>query len=281
MSVVQRITERLFGNAIERAVEKRLTAAAPAIPSPQPSPTEGGGSEPATPLQAASSGAGSDSDLEWRRLSGNSNRLLPIAAWARQVEVNYWLWKTNPLANWIIEICNALVTGNGFSVSAKNPELKAFIDGFWTDPVNNLDAKIEVWHRQLSIFGLQVWPVFVGAQTGRVRLGMVDPAQVRNIYSDPQNAELLIGVQISNFHTGEPRYLRVILGTDDESVMSEEARAMREGYGDGDCFLVSINRVSNDPFGTGDNFCIADWLDEYEEFVYAYSGKARKQNAYI
>jgi hypothetical protein len=275
---VDRLVEQRLAAAVDHAVERRMTAAAPTriieIPAAASVPAE-------VELKAASAGAGSDSDMEWRRLSGNSNRVLPIAAWARQVEVCYWLWKTNPLGNWIIETLTALVTGNGYSVTAKNEELHEFIKSFWTDAVNNLDLKLEGKVRECSIFGLQVWPVFKAEQTGRVRLGMLDPAQVINIYSDPQNAELLIGVKIANLHTGEPRFLKTIIGTDDETVMSEDARSMRDGFQDGECFLVSINRVSNDPFGTSDIFVVADWLDEYEEFLYSYSGKARKQNAYI
>jgi hypothetical protein len=230
-------------------------------------------------LQAA--GAGTDADLEWRRLSGNSNRLLPIAAWARQVEVCYWLWKTNPLGNWIIETLTAFVTGNGFQVTAKNENLKNFIDSFWNDPINDFDATLENKHRELSIFGVQCWPVFRGEQTGRLRIGMIDPAQIQNIYSDPENAALLIGVKVSRWHTGEGIFYRTILDDDTETVLSDSARQMRDGWNDGECFLFAINRVSNDPFGTSDIFVIADHLDEYEDFIYTYSGKAKKQNAFI
>jgi hypothetical protein len=273
-----------LGGTIEMARVERLVAAAPAgkqaaseLPLAAVLPRE----ESAGLDQLAAAGAGSDPDMEWRRLSGNSNRLLPIAAWARQVEVCYWLWKTNPLGNWIIETQTALITGNGYSAMSKNENLQKFIRSFWHDPINNFDVKLEDKVRQLSIFGLQVWTVFKGEQTGRVRLGMVDPAQVRNVYSDPQNAELQIGVQISNFHTGEPRYLKTIIGKEAETVLSPDGLQMRESYQDGECFLFSINRVSNDPFGTSDIFVIADWLDEYEEFLYAYVGKAKKQNAHI
>jgi len=233
------------------------------------------------PAQLVAASAGSDPDMEWRRLSGNSNRLLPIAAWARQVEVCYWLWKTNPLGNWLIELMTALITGNGYTVTSKNENLLAFIKKFWGDPINDLDVKIENKVRELSIFGVQCWPIFKGEQTGRIRMGMIDPAQIRNIYSDPENAELLIGVQISNFHTGEPRYLKTIIGKEAETVLSASGQQMRDGYLDGECFLEAINRVSNDPFGTSDIFIIADWLDEYEELLYDYSGKVRKQNAFV
>lgn len=254
MSVKTYIVKKLFGAAIEAKVQERLPA--------------------------ASAGA-SDVDYQWRRLSGNSARELPVAAWARQVEVCYWLWKTNPLANWIIETINSFVIGKGFTYTAKNEEVKRVLDDFWNDPVNRMGLKFRNKNRELSLFGLQCWPVFVAEQTGKVRLGMVDPAQVRQVFSDPQNAEIQIGVQISSLHTAETRLLKTILPGEAELVLSEDARKLRETYTDGDCFLFSINRVSNDPYGTSDIFVTADWLDEYEEFIYTFSGKARKQNSFI
>ena len=254
MSIKKYLTEKLFGAEIERLTQERLPAAM---------------------------ASGPQEDIQWRRLSGASNRELPIAAWARQVEVCYWLWKTNPLGNWIIETLTSFVAGKGFAYTADNDEVKALLDSFWFDSVNRMDIKLEQKVRELFLFGVQCWPVFKAEQTGRIRLGMVDPAQISTIYADPLNAEVLIGVKIQSLHTAETRHLKTILTGEIETVISEDARLMRETYTDGECFLFSINRVSNDPYGTSDLFVIADWLDEYEDYVYNFAGKARRQNAFI
>ncbi|HIJ95791.1 MAG TPA: hypothetical protein HPP94_08670 [Desulfuromonadales bacterium] len=253
MGIKAYLTEKLFGAAIEQAVLQRLPA--------------------------ASSGAGDATP--WRRLSGNSNRELPVAAWQRQVEVCYWLWKTNPLGNWIIETLTTFVTGKGFTYTVKIDAVKEILDSFWFDPINRMDINLEEMTRELFLYGVQCWPVFVAEQTGKVRLGMIDPALIVEIYTDPQNAKLQIGVKIQTMHSAETRQMKIILAGEAETVMSNDARIMRDGFTDGECFLFSINRVSNDPYGTSDLFVIADWLDEYEEFIYNYADKARKQNAYI
>ena len=254
MSIKDTLTQFFFGTAIEQAVQERLPAAT----------------------------AGTASDIQWRRISGNSERELPIATWQRQVEVCYWLWKTNPLGNWIIETLTVFVAGKGFSYTADNEDVKELLDDFWFDPVNRMDLKLEQKTRELGLFGVQCWPVFVAEQTGRVRLGMVDPAQIAEIYCDPENAEIMIGCRIEVINAGRTRFLRTILTGETETVVSEIARQMREEkFTDGECFLFAVNRVSNDPYGTSDIFVLADWLDEYEEFIYNYSRKARKQNAYI
>ncbi|WP_298434542.1 hypothetical protein [Geobacter sp.] len=253
MSIKTYIAEKLFGAVIEQKVAERLPAAS----------------------------AGNASDIQWRRLSGDSPRELPVATWQRQVEVCYWLWKTNPLANWIIETLTTFTAGKGFTYTAKNDEVKKLLDGFWFDPVNRLDINLEQMVRELFLFGVQCWPSFRGEQTGRVRLGMIDPAQIVEIYADPQNAKILIGVKVRNLHSALTLTYRTILPGEAETVLSDDARRLREGWTDGECLLHAINRVSNDPYGTSDIFVLADWLDEYEEFVYNYSNKARKQNAYI
>jgi hypothetical protein len=247
------VVEKLFGAVIDKAVQERLPAAS----------------------------AGAGDDIQWRRLTGNSVRELPVATWQRQVEVCYWLWKLNPLGGWIIEILTYLTAGQGFTYTAENDEVLQILDDFWFDAVNRMDLKLEMKARELGIFGVQCWPTFVAEQTGRVRLGMVDPAQIADIYADPENAEILIGVQVQNLETGGNRYLRTILIGETETVISEAGRRKRETFLDGECFLFAINRVSNDPYGTGDIFALADWLDEFEDFVFKFSNKAKKQNAFI
>ncbi len=258
MSITSYITRRLFGAEIDKQIEASKTVA----------------------LQAAM-GSGAQEDMQWRRLSGASNRELPIAAWSRQVEICYWLWKTNPLGNWIIETLTTFVAGKGFTYSVANPDVNQVLDDFWFDAINRMDIKLEQKVRELFLFGVQCWPIFKAEQTGRVRLGMVDPAQISTIYADPQNAEVLIGVKIQSLHTAETRHLRIILIGETETVISQDARIMRETFTDGECFLFAINRVSNDPYGTSDLFVIADWLAEYEEFVFNFADKARRQNAFI
>ena len=253
MGIKTWVVEHIFGAVIEQKVQERLPAAS----------------------------AGTETDMKWRRLSGNSVRELPIAAWARQCEVCYWLWKLNPLGNWLIETLTAFVAGQGFTFTAENDDVKELIQSFWDDPINNLDLKLEDKVRELGIFGVQCWPVYRAEQTGRIRLGMIDPAQIQQIYTDPQNAELQIGVKIANLHNGTCRLLKTILEAESDSVMSDDARELRDTFVDGECFLFSINRVSNDPWGTSDLFVLADWLDEYEDFIYNYSEKARKQNSFI
>lgn len=252
MGIKTFLTQKLFGAQIEQEVQARMQAAGTSL-----------------------------DEAGWRRLSGNANRELPVAAWQRQVEICYWLWKTNPMGNWIIETLTHFVMGKGFSYSAENDEVTALLDGLWYDPVNRMDMRLKRMIRELFLFGVQCWPVFVAEQTGRVRLGTIDPGLIVEIYTDPENVEIQIGVKVQRHNSTETRVLRTILAGESEEVVSEQARVLREGWTDGECFLFAINNVSNDPFGTSDLFAIADWLDEYERLIFDDAEKASQMNAFM
>jgi hypothetical protein len=253
MGIKSFLADKFFGGEIQRQVDARMQAAGSSL-----------------------------DEAGWRRLSGNANRELPVATWQRQVEICYWLWKTNPLGNWIIESLASFVVGKGFTYTAGPDAVEELLNEFWFDPVNRMDIRLKRMVRELFLFGVQCWPVFKGEQTGRVRLGTIDPALIVEVYTDPENVEIIIGLKVQHHSdTTRTRILRTILTGESETVVSEEARALREGWTEGECFFFSINNVSNDPLGTSDLFPIADWIDEYERFVFDYAEKTSQMNAFV
>jgi len=253
MGIKQRIADRMFATEIDRRVSERMQA----------------------------SGSSLD-DAGWRRLSGNANRELPVATWQRQVEICYWLWKTNPLGNWIIETLTCFSTGKGFTWTAENAAVQALLTEFWYDPINRMDLRLKRMARELYIFGCQVWPVFRAEHTGKLRLGTIDPGLIVEVYTDPENVEVVIGVKVQHHSdTTRTRELKTVLAGEGALLISPAAQALRDGWTDGECFFFSINNVSNDPLGTSDLFPIADWLDEYERMVFTDAGKVEQLNSFV
>lgn len=255
MSFKQRIVGAIFGGIIEKEVKKRLKAA-------------------------------SVSDLEkeeagWRALTTNSNRDLSPLKQDRMFQIAFWLWENNPLANWIIEIVKDFILAEGLPYEAKNEEVKAVLDGFWKDPVNRLDLFIEKYVRELGIYGELCFPVFVAEQTGKVRLGYIDPAQIEKAVTDPENVKMVIGVILKGEDGKEGRKLKTILPEGAEDVISPRAQGLRETYRDGECFFFAINNVTNSPRGRSDLLTIADWLDAYEQFLFDYADKWPLLNSFV
>ena len=148
------------------------------------------------------------------------------------IEVAYFLWKTNPLANWIIEVVTAFVSAKGLPVSCDNDDVKKVLEDFWYDPVNRMDIHWENFVRELGIYGEQCWPVFVAQQTGRVRMGYIDPALIRNVYADPHNVKIKVGLTVGSTNAEKARRMAIVLDGENEAFLSEEGpRAARDVHG--------------------------------------------------
>lgn len=246
--------ERLFATAIERQVQERLPAAV----------------------------SDQISMIGWRKLTGAPTRELPMMDQARALEVAYWLWKTNPMGKWIIEVTTAFVAAKGLPFTCKNDQVKEVLTDFWNDPVNRMDMHWENFVRELGIYGEQCWPIFTAEQTGRVRLGYVDPAYIQEVLPDPHNVKIKVGLTVGS-HDGScvPRRLRIVLDDENEAFLSREGRALRESFSDGECFFFTVNALTNEMRGTSDLFTIADHLDAYEQFLFDSAEKYAQFNAFF
>lgn len=245
------LIERFLGGAIEQKVQDRLPAAVDS----------------------------SLAEIGWRKLTGSATRQLPMMSQDRSIEVAYWLWKTNPMARWIIEVVVAFVVAKGTPYTCENEEVKKILDDFWFDSINRMDQHYENFVRELRIYGEQCWPVFVAEHTGKVRLGYIDPAQIDQVIPDPENVKVKIAVQLKGATAGQGRTLRTVLDADAEDFLSPSAKALRESCPDR-CFYFNINALTNEMRGTSDLFTVADHLDGYEQFLYDSSEKYARFNSF-
>ncbi len=226
---------------------------------------------------------------QWRRLTANPGRELIPLEQERMIEIAYWLWKTNPLAGWLIDVTTAFIVNEGIPYEANNEDTKAVLDGFWDDPVNRLSLNFPKFIDALHIFGELCLPCFTAQQTGRIRLGYTDPAQIKEVITDPENVMVAIGVltkswagEVGGYSVDAPaRAYRTILPEGAETVLSPVALQIREQLGDGECFFWSINNVPNSPRGCSDLLPVADWCDAYEQFLFDYADKWPQLNMFV
>ena len=220
--------------------------------------------------------------IGWRKLTGAPTRELPMMDQARALEVAYWLWKTNPMAKWIIEVTTAFVTAKGLPVTCINDEIKEVLTNFWEDPVNRMDIHWENFVRELGIYGEQCWPIFVAEQTGRLRLGYVDPAYIQEVYPDPHNVKIKVGLTVGS-HDGsaKPRRYKIALDAENEDFLSPEGQVLRDTFIDGECFFFTVNALTNEMRGSSDLFTQADHLDAYEQFLFDSAEKYAQFNAFF
>ena len=178
-----------------------------------------------------------------------------------------YLWKTNPLANRLVELPLAYLLAEGVRLTVPDEEAQGWINAFWRDPINRMDIKLPKKMRELSLYGEQCWPAFVNEANGHVRLGYLDPGQIENVVTDPDNIEQPIGiVTVRNRHGVKRRYRIIVNGPED--VFTERTRQIRESFGDGDCFYFPVNNLSNATRGHSDLLAQMDWLDAYDHALF-------------
>ena len=264
MNLKDKLVEVFLGGVIESKVKERLKAAS-FLDSPNVE------------------------DMKWRRLTTNANRELIPTAQDRMIEIAYWLWETNPLAGWLIDITTAFIMAEGLPYETEDDEVRETLDKFWSDPVNRMDLYFPKHISELHIFGELCMPVFIAEQTGRVRLGYVDPGQIESIITDPENVKMQIGVltkryvgDIGGIHVEvEPKKYRTVLPEEAEYVLSPTARSLRNQFVDGECHYFSINNVTNSPRGRSSLLSVSDWLDAYEQYMFDFADKWPMMNAFV
>ncbi len=264
MKLKDRLIGAFFGNVIEAKVKERLKA-------------------------ASFLDAPSVEDAKWRRLTGNANRELIPTTQDRMIEIAYWLWETNPLAGWLIDITTAFILAEGMPYETKDDEIKEVLDGFWNDPINRMSLFFPKHVSELHIYGELCMPAFTAAQTGRVRLGYIDPAQISVVMTDPQNVKMQIGLltkgwigEIAGYGIEQkPKKYKIILPEEADYVLSPEAQQLRSQFTDGECFYFAINNVTNSPRGRSSLLGVSDWLDAYEQYLFDYADRWPLLNTFV
>lgn len=263
-----KIIDRLFGidkkveEKLSAAVDQRLKAALPAAVAER--------------LQAASISL--NNEAGWRLLNGTSTRELLIAPYENQIIFAYWLYKTNPLAGFLIDTPAAFIAADVMPYSCENDAVKDILQKFWDR--NRLELRWGNYIKELGVFGNLVLTAHVAGQTGRVKLGYLDPGLIQTTICDPEDVQTKIGVKIKSTELHNERILKVILDRDTEEDLSPNAKALRDQMTDGQCFLIQLNCMSSEMMGTSDLFNIGEHLDAYEQTMIDAGEKHSQFNAF-
>ena len=264
------ILDRLFGGYLKKRADEKLSAAVDQrMKEMLPAAVAGR-------LSAASISL--DNEMGWRLLNGKSTRELLIATYEQQIINAYWLYKTNPLAGFLIDTPASFIAADAFPYECENSDVTDILTSFWDR--NRLELRWGNYIKELMVFGNLVLTAHVGEQTGRVKLGYLDPGLIETTISDPEDVQTKIGVKIKATEKHRERILRVILDSDTEEDLSLEAQSLREQMTDGECFLLQLNCMSSEMMGTSDLFNISEHLDSYEQTMIDAGEKHSQFNAF-
>lgn len=222
-------------------------------------------------------------EVKGYRLTGDKlvSRNLPSLSQERMIDICYWLWDNYPMAKWIINVLTSFIVAEELPFESPNPLIQRILKDFWFDPVNRMDLYLKKHVQELHIFGDICFPVKVSPSNGRLRLGYIDPKDIDQVYTDPENCKIVIGVLLKASPGEVARSYKTVLEKDVENFLSPKAKVARATFRSGDCFFFSINNVTNSPRGRSELLTVADWIDTYENFLYDFAEKWSQLNTFL
>lgn len=210
-------------------------------------------------MQLGMMGVDPDDHL-YRRLTNGSRlatRDLSPLSHDRQLEVAWYLFEKNPFAQRLITLMTDLVIGEGaqVTVEADDNRIREVIDRFWSR--NQLAAMLREFHIARMLNGELVLPVGINPFTGLPVLGYLDSMQVRSVVPLPENVLV--------------RDKLILKGQNGQA--DQELRVIREnpatGKLEGEVHFHRINGLPNSLRGRSSLMPSADWLDLYDQFMFA------------
>lgn len=198
-------------------------------------------------------------DAGWRQAGSRGLREVPwwTAEKARIYSVHYY--RANPMAKAIIDTFTSFCVGDsGVTYTATNPQVRAVVEEFWSDPRVRLAQLQERLLRSHLLMGESLYEMMTGAMSGVVRFCPIDVARIQGI--DLLNNNPLWHDKVWLDHMPAPdsqdvagRELKVVAVNDDSG--------LREGDA---IFWASFQALDTDIRGYSFLAPIADQLDSYD-----------------
>lgn len=164
-------------------------------------------------------------------------------------------YRSNPMARAIVDTYTAFVVGDsGVGYQCSNPEVRAVVDAWWTDPRNRIGEIQEQLFRDHFLLGETVVEHLVGDMTGVVRHSIIDPARVAS-------------VELRNGNPLWPGWLHFAGGDDIaplEIVSVDDYTGLRTGRVS---FFASNRALVTDRRGVPFLASIQDQLDAYDQVI--------------
>jgi hypothetical protein len=137
------------------------------------------------------------------------------------------------------------------------------------------DLKQDTRALELGLWGEQLYPVFVNEVDGHVKLGCVDPSNLVQITTDPENAERAIEAKVKADYDKRKRLTFPLIRLD------EDPGSATFGYRMGSAFYFAVNRLSNASRGHSDLLHLADWINTLDQFAHTRLEKAVLLNSFF
>lgn len=223
---------------------------------------------------AALEGTDQADEGKYRRFNQKNIRDLTPMQFSDIQKKAFYQWQRYPLASRMIEILTDFCVGEDLNVKIRTMKRtddedvdtqkkdgQQVWDDFYEDPINRLDEDFATIVQDFRLNGELVLPAFVNDVNGKVRLGYMDPAFIKEVKSVPMNA----------------REIDILVMTPPEDTKNITLKVIR--YDDvpnsptfgklaGEAFFFRINYVTTQTRGHGELTQHLDWIDAFEQFLF-------------
>ena len=183
----------------------------------------------------------------------------------RSLKIAYWMYLTHPLARRIIELGKDFVIGNTIQYKSENEKVLNLLHRFWKDSYNNLSIKQHQKITELSLYGEQIYTTDINKVNGHVRLGYIDPLNIKTVKTETNNIEIVKSITTKGYNG--KKY----------NIIQEN----QDGRLDGDVFFFRINNASNAKRGVSDLMHLIDWMDIFDQTLINEADRVRFLNSYV
>lgn len=268
-----RVTAALFGRrpGATAALEAYRSEEILDLPLRRESATERAAREDL--MMSPAAGMIDSDDYQFRRISTGSKfkkRDLTPMQQDRMLEIAWFLWEQNPFARRLLTAMTDIVVGEGLGFDAEDPKILEAGLKVWSHPINRLGDRARELHNALALNGELVLPVAVNDVTGVPTIGFIDPYQIERVDSRPDN------VLVPEF---------VVLKRTPDQTENTRIKVIQEnpltGKLEGECFYFAINKLPNSSRGRSDFLPLADWLDLFDQYMFAEVERVRLLSAFV
>jgi len=199
---------------------------------------------------------------------GNSQRRdLTTLTHDRMFEIAYYMFDNSAMTRRIARLDKSFLFAEPITVTSDDEDILEVINRFWDDSANNMDLDFPEQMMWLSLLGEQCWPVEINKHNGRVTLGYIDPANIKEIFVSRTNVKQIVQVELRGT-AGRPGQKMAAIRQDLNPISSTSSRLV------GECFFFAINHPPNSPRGRSDFLTLFDWIDGLERYGFNYLERA-------
>lgn len=111
------------------------------------------------------------------------------------IQASYHYWQLDPLMSRAVQLIRDYTFGRGVTWNAPDPETQKAVSRFWDDRDNRIIAKAQgQWElsERLQLAGEVFFIFFVNRLNGAVKLRLVDPGEITQVITDPDDRERVL-----------------------------------------------------------------------------------------